>query len=110
MPNCTLGLDFGTESVRALVVDVASGSELGTSVVPYAHGVIESVLPGATEALPHDWALQDPDDYWAALETAVPAALRLAEVGPEAIVGIGIDFTSCTMLPARADGTPLCRD
>jgi L-ribulokinase len=110
MPNCALGLDFGTESVRALVVDVASGSELGTSVVPYAHGVIESILPGGTEPLPHDWALQDPGDYWSAIETAVPAALRLAEVSPEAVVGIGVDFTSCTMLPTTADGTPLCQE
>src|SRR6516225_3536227 len=110
MPACALGLDFGTESVRALVVDLACGSELGTSVVPYAHGVIESVLPGATEPLPRDWALQDPADYWSALETAIPAALRLAEVAPDAVVGIGVDFTSCTMLPARADGSPLCKD
>src|SRR5262249_50708485 len=106
MPACALGLDFGTESVRALVVDVASGSELGTSVVPYGHGVIESVLPGATEPLPHDWALQDPADYWSAL----PAALRLAGVTPDAVVGIGVDFTSCTMLPVRADGSPLCQE
>src|SRR5215212_6699858 len=110
MPTCALGLDFGTESVRALVVDVADGAELGAAVAPYPHGVIETLLPGRGDPLPHDWALQDPSDYWTGLETAVPAALRLAGVSPEAVVGIWIDFTSCTLLPTRSDGTPLCQE
>src|SRR5437763_8592944 len=108
MPRCALGLDFGTESVRALVVDVTNGDELGTAVAPYPHGVIETSLPGSTEPLPHDWALQAPGDYWSALEACVPSALRAAGVGPQAVVGIGVDFTSCTLLPTLADGTPLC--
>src|SRR5438045_2479810 len=98
MPRCAIGLDFGTESARALVVDVETGAELGTAVAPYADGVIESALPGSSRRLPADWALQNPADYWSAIEAAVPTALAGANVGPDAIVGIGVDFTACTVL------------
>src|SRR5262249_54924481 len=108
MPRCALGLDFGTESVRALIVDVANGAELGTAVSAYAHGVIESTLPDRSEPLPHDWALQDPADYWIGIERAVPEAARQAGIAAIDIIGIGIDFTSCTLLPVTAKGVPLC--
>src|SRR5437868_956160 len=106
MPRCALGLDFGTESVRALVVDVTNGDELGTAVAPYPHGVIETALPGSSEPLPRDWALQDPADYWRGIEAAVPEAMRQADVNAADVIGIGIDFTSCTLLPATASGVP----
>jgi L-ribulokinase len=110
MAGCALGLDFGTESVRALVVDVATGDELGSAVATYPHGVIDTALPGSANPLPHDWALQDPADYWSGLETAIPAALRQAGIEAGQVLGIGVDFTSCTMMPTDAVGTPLCED
>ncbi|MBI3909440.1 MAG: ribulokinase, partial [Armatimonadetes bacterium] len=111
MPRRTaLGLDFGTESARAVLVDVETGEEVGAAVQAYPDGVIDDRLPGSGRKLPPDWALQNPDDYWTALESAVPAALRAAGTSPQDVVGIGVDFTSCTVLPTRADGTPLCRD
>jgi L-ribulokinase len=58
--------------------------------------------------LESDWALQNPRDYLTVLETIVPAALRAAGVNPADVIGIGVDFTSCTLVPTRADGTPLC--
>jgi L-ribulokinase len=105
-----VGIDFGTESARALLVDTADGSELATSVHVYAHGVIDERLPAPDEdvLLEPDWALQDPRDYVAALQHVVPAVLREAGVAPSDVAGVGIDFTSCTMLPTLADGTPLC--
>ena len=104
-----MGVDFGTLSGRALVVRVADGAELGTAVHSYPHGVIEDVLPATGVALPPDWALQDPDDYRDVLRHAVPAALAAAGRGSRSsVVGIGIDFTACTVLPTLADGTPLC--
>lgn len=106
--RCALGLDFGTESGRALLVDVDSGRELASAVHVYAGGVIDQTLPGSAAALPAEWALQDPRDYIATLQQAVPAVLRAAAVEPGAVVGIGVDFTACTILPTRADGTPLC--
>jgi L-ribulokinase len=104
-----IGVDFGSESARAVIVDVATGRELGSAVSPFAHGVIEDRLPDGGTPLPPDWALQDPDDYVASMGAAVREALRTSGIDAASVVGVGIDFTACTMLPTTADGTPLCR-
>lgn len=104
----TIGIDFGTESGRALLVDTRDGREVATAVHRYANGVIDERLPGSEKRLPPDWALQDPNDYIEVLKNAVPAVLRESGVSPEEVVGIGIDFTACTMMPTLRDGTPLC--
>src|ERR1700704_1256290 len=106
MARYALGLDYGTESARALLVDVADGREAGTAVAAYPDGVIDRQLPGSGVALGPDWALQNPRDYLTALESIVPAALHEAGAAAEDVVGIGIDFTSCTLLPARAGAPP----
>jgi L-ribulokinase len=103
-----IGVDFGTESGRALLVDVANGTEVATCVHTYKNGVIDETLPGSSTRLDPDWALQDPNDYIAVFRTAVPEVLKMSGVSPLDVVGIGIDFTACTMMPAKADGTPLC--
>lgn len=104
----SIGIDFGTESARALLVRVSDGAEMATAVHAYGDGVIDERLPGGQE-LPADWALQNPDDYVEAVRRTVPAVLQEAGVAPDEVVGLAIDFTSCTMLPTLADGTPLCR-
>ncbi len=104
---CALGLDFGTGSVRAVIVETGSGAERGSAVVDYRHGVIERSLPGSNTPLGPDWALQHPNDYIESMTTAVGAALREARVDARDVVGIGIDFTSCTILPIDAHGAPL---
>ena len=78
----------------------------------YANGVIDRRLPAPDEdvALESDWALQDPRDYLEVLGATVPAVLAQAGVGSDEIVGVGICFTSCTMLPTLADGTPSVHD
>jgi len=101
-----LGVDFGTESGRAVLVEVETGEEVGTEVYPYADGVIDHTLNG--QELPPDWALQNPEDYLRTLNRTVPAVLASSGVTAEQVVGIGIDFTSCTMLPTDAAGAPLC--
>jgi len=106
---CVVGVDFGTLSARALVVRVSDGSELGTAVYEYRHGVMDQALTATGEQLPPDWALQDPEDYRDALRSAVPAALADAGLDPARVIGIGTDFTACTVLPALTDGTPLCQ-
>jgi len=103
-----IGVDFGTESGRAVLVDVNTGSQLASNVHPYANGVIDEVLPGTRIALEPDWALQDPNDYLEVFKTTIPAVLAESGVKPEDVIGVGIDFTSCTMLPTTADSTPLC--
>jgi L-ribulokinase len=108
--NVALGIDFGTESARAILVDCADGTELGESVHVYEHGVIDQRLPapdGDVE-LADGWALQNPADYVRSLQAAVPRVLEETGVRAGNVAGVGIAFTSCTMLPALADGTPLC--
>ncbi len=103
-----VGVDFGTLSGRAVVVRVRDGAELGSSDSVYRHGVITAHLPGSADPLEPETALQHPEDYREVLRTAVPEALRAAGVAPERVVGVGTDFTACTVLPVTADGTPLC--
>jgi len=104
-----VGIDFGTESARAIVVDVRDGRVLGSAVSTYRHGVIDERLPSGT-ALGAEWALQHPGDWMESLESCVRQALAAASVEPATVIGIGIDFTACTVLPVRADGTPLMQD
>jgi len=106
---CVIGVDFGTLSGRALVVRVRDGAELGTAVHEYRHGVMDETLAATGEQLPPDWALQDPEDYCDVLRHAVPAAVSQAGIDPGLVIGIGTDFTACTVLPVLRDGTPLCR-
>jgi L-ribulokinase len=103
-----VGVDFGTLSGRAVVVRVADGAELGSAVHEYADRVIEQTLPGTDVRLGPDWALQSPKDWTDVLRIAVPQAVAAAGVAPEDVIGIGTDFTACTVLPTTADGTPLC--
>lgn len=104
----TVGIDFGTESGRAVLVEVATGAELATAVYEYENGVFDEHLPGPDDdvRLEPDWALQDPEDYIRTLQVTVPSVLSQSGVDPADVVGVGIDFTACTMLPTTADGTP----
>lgn len=108
MTKYALGIDFGTESGRALLVDLSNGEEVACHLTPYPHGVIDRTLPGSDTPLGLHWALQHPDDYLEVLRRSVPEVVRVSKVDPIDIVGIGIDFTSCTMLPIDRNGAPLC--
>jgi L-ribulokinase len=102
-----LGIDYGTESGRAVVIRIRNGEEAGSAVIPYPDGVIDEKLPGGPRLEP-DWALQNPHDYLTVLEKSVPKALKAAGVKGDDIVGIGTDFTASSPLPTKSDGTPLC--
>lgn len=103
----TIGLDFGTLSGRAVLVDVQTGEELATATHNYSHGVMDKKLPNGKK-LPLDWALQHPQDYLDVLSTAIPSVLKQSGVSPNDIIGVGVDFTACTVVPVKSDGTPLC--
>ena len=103
----TIGVDFGSESGRAVVVRVSDGEALAEAVTPYEHVVMDRNLPDGTP-LGREWALQHPQDYLDVFQNAVPEALKASGVSPDEVIGVGIDFTACTILPTRADGTPLC--
>ena len=105
-----IGVDFGTESGRALLVNVANGEELATAVYKYSNGVIDETLPvpGKPVRLDPDWALQDPEDYIRVFQNTIPAILKESGIDPADVIGLGVDFTACTMMPTLKDGTPLC--
>ncbi len=108
MPSpISLGLDFGTESVRAILVD-AEGKQRGIATSEYAYGQITDRLPGSAKPLPPRYALQSPSDWLNSAANATRAVIAQAGISQDDIVGIGVDFTSCTMLPTTCDGTPLC--
>jgi L-ribulokinase len=103
----TIGLDFGTNSVRALIVDVSNGEEIATFVHNYSRGD-QGVITDASNA---HIARQHPADYLEGLEGCVKGALVQAETAPgfaaERIIGIGVDTTGSTPIPVDAEGTPL---
>lgn len=102
-----IGVDYGTQSGRAVLVDLSNGAELADHVTPYRHHVIDEELPESRVKLEPDWALQHPEDYIEVLEQSIPAVIRETGIAPEDIIGIGIDFTACTMLPVDEAGRPL---
>lgn len=102
-----IGVDYGTQSGRAVLVDVSDGTVIAQSTKAYTHKVMEEYLPDGTR-LPPDWALQHPLDYLEVLDMTIPAVLRESRVKPEDIIGLSIDFTACTVMPVDREGTPLC--
>jgi L-ribulokinase len=107
MTKYAIGIDYGTESGRAVIVSLADGTEIADHVTPYPHGVMDETLPSGVE-LGFEWALQHPGDYVEVLKRSVPAVVKASGIDPKDIIGIGIDFTACTMLPIDKNGEPLC--
>jgi len=103
-----VGLDYGTNSVRCLIVRVQDGAEAGSHISVYAHGEEGVILDGREPNL----ARQHPADYLTGAEAAVRGALAAArahdrEFRPEAIIGLGVDATGSTPLPVDAQGRAL---
>lgn len=104
-----LGLDYGTETMRAVLVNLESGRIAGSAAESYPHGVITASLPDSPRTkLEPQSALQHPGDYLHVLKKTVSATMKEAKAHARQVVGLGVDFTSCTMLPTTKDGLPLC--
>ena len=105
----TVGIDFGTLSGRAVVVRVSDGAELGSAVHDYAHGVLDTRLASGAVHAPAGLGAPGAERLPRGAR-ATPCPRRCASPGstPAQVVGIGTDFTACTVLPVLADGTPLC--
>lgn len=106
----TIGLDYGTNSVRALVVDVANGAEIATAIWTYEHGHTGVILANDPNV-----ARQHPADYLKGAEITICEALATARASvsgfsPEQVIGIGVDTTGSTPLPVDARGIPLAFD
>ncbi|HCV43802.1 MAG TPA: ribulokinase [Bacteroidetes bacterium] len=109
MSKYVIGLDFGTSSCRSLVVDVANGSEVASSVFPYPSGTDGVIVDVADPNL----ARQNPADYLVGIEVTVTDALRQArevrpDFTPQDVIGIGVDTTGSSPMPVDANGQPLC--
>lgn len=100
----TIGIDYGTESGRVILVNIENGDIVATSVTPYPHGVITGHLKN--KALGKETALQVPQDYLDVLMKSIPEVIK--NINPEDVIGIGLDFTSCTILPVNEELKPLC--
>lgn len=107
MKNYTIGIDYGTLSARISLVDCENGKEAASEELVYPHGVLEKELPDGTP-LGEDWALQVPEDYLSVITEVMPSLIKESGISPELIKGVAVDFTSCTIMPVTADGTPLC--
>ena len=105
--NYSVGIDFGTLSARAVLVNLTCGSEVASAEYVYPHAVMETALPSGKK-LEKNFALQHPADYLEALKSVIDALICKTGVKNTDIKGVGIDFTSCTVLPVDENGTPLC--
>lgn len=103
----TIGVDYGTKSGRTVIVETQTGDIVASAVKEYAHGVVTGTLENGV-GLPSGWCLQYPQDYLEVLETTIPQALEMGSVDPDDVIGIAIDFTSCTILPVDKNANPLC--
>jgi L-ribulokinase len=103
-----IGLDFGTNSCRSLLVDVTNGKELASHVFPYPTGTDGVIL----DALDPGLARQNPADYLSGIEAAVKGAIEKAGTfpgfKPENIIGIGVDTTGSSPMPVDEKGQALC--
>jgi L-ribulokinase len=104
----SIGVDYGTESGRVLLINVQSGNIVGTVVIPYAHGVINSKDDRIPYVSPVGAAIQDPNDYLEVLLKGIPKILDETKIESSQIIGIGFDFTSSTVLPVDEFHVPLC--
>lgn len=107
MTRYTIGVDFGTLSARAVLVDATDGRVIAEAEAAYANGVMDAALPDGTP-LPKGWALQQPQDYMDTLCKIVNELMSCGGADRETVAGIGLDFTSCTVLPVNEDNVPLC--
>lgn len=105
MPKYTIGLDFGTLSVRALLVNVQDGTAVCDTESVYPHAVMTDKLPDGT-CLPAGYALQHPADYVSCMRQAVGKLIQGFD--PADIIGLGVDFTADTFMPVDAALAPLC--
>ncbi|MCL4104683.1 UNVERIFIED_CONTAM: hypothetical protein GTU68_004637 [Idotea baltica] len=108
MSRYAIGLDYGTNSCRSLLVDLDSGDELGSVVFPYPSGEL-GIL---TDPADPNVARQNPQDYLDGMKTIITGAIAQAkearpDFDPADVLGIGVDTTGSTPIPVNAEGTPL---
>ena len=109
MAKYSIGLDFGTNSCRSLIVDISNGKELASNVFDYPSGETGIILDSKNP----DLARQNPADYIEGIEVTIKSALHQAEknvpgFSPKQVIGIGVDTTGSSPMPVDSKGNPLC--
>ncbi len=107
MKKYAIGVDFGSLSGRAVLVDVSDGTILASSVMEYPHGIMEHSLPNG-KRLPAEWSLHHPADYLKVLEYIVPEVLKAGSVSARDVYSVGLDCTASSVMPVTGEGVPLC--
>ncbi len=107
MKRYSLGVDFGTLSCRAVLVDIDTCEEIISSTADYKHGVISGVFLDGNP-LAADFALQHPQDYIDSLIFVIKHCIQNSGVNAADIIGVGVDFTACTLIPVNEKLDPLC--
>jgi len=102
-----IGVDFGSLSSRAVLVNALTGEILTSAVKEYPHKIMYETLPSGVK-LPSLFALQHPNDYIECLRSVINECFEKTNTKKEQVKAICVDFTSCTILPCKKDGTPLC--
>ena len=106
MSRYTLGIDYGTLSARSVLMNCQDGSVAASATMAYPHAVMDRSLPDGTR-LPDAWALEDAEDYILALKKTVREVMETSGVSKEDVIGLSIDFTSCTVVAADEQGRTL---
>jgi len=109
MSKYAIGLDFGTNSCRSLIVDISNGSELSSHVFSYPSGEAGIIL---NQSIPN-LARQNPADYITGIEITIKEAIKKAAIAdsnfsPDKVIGIGVDTTGSSPVPVDENGVPLC--
>jgi L-ribulokinase len=109
MSTYAIGIDFGTNSCRSLIVDIKDGQELSSSVFNYPSGSAGVIIDNKNPNL----ARQNPADYLDGIEITIKEAIKIAKksnpsFAPEKIIGIGVDTTGSSPMPVDEKGVPLC--
>ncbi len=109
MSKYAIGLDFGTNSCRSLIVDIADGKEVASFVFNYPSGEA-GIITGASDP---NLARQNPADYLEGIEVTIKESIKKAKsidlnFSPEKIIGIGVDTTGSSPMPVDENGNPLC--
>ena len=102
-----IGIDYGTLSGRAVLLDAENGKEIEESEFAYPHGVMDRELPCGKKLDDH-FALQHPQDYLDVLRYVIRDVLAKSNISAECVAALGIDFTACTLIPLDEEGIPLC--
>ncbi len=109
MSKYAIGLDFGTNSCRSLIVDISNGNELASYVFNYPSGEAGVIIDSSNPNL----ARQNPQDYIEGIEVTIKEAIKKAkatdkEFSPDNVIGIGVDTTGSSPMPVDEKGMPLC--